>query len=123
MTAQQKPLDIVLNYFNAWTTGRFQEAGAELSESLKIETPINFYPGKKNFMEAVQLTASMVSAVDLLVALSGIEDAVLIYDLTTPLGKIRIAEYFQVQDDVIVFIRQIHDTAPFRDAGFDKTSK
>ena len=53
-------------------------------------------------------------------ALAGGEsDACLIYDMdVASLGTLRVAEHFLVADDRIVRIRQIHDTATLRRAGF-----
>jgi hypothetical protein len=44
-------------------------------------------------------------------------EAVLIYDLTLPIGDLRIAEYFRVSGDRITRITHIHDTAPLRAGG------
>jgi hypothetical protein len=44
---------------------------------------------------------------------------VLLYDMDVPgLGTLRVAEHFTVEDDKITRIRQIHDTAALRAAGF-----
>jgi hypothetical protein len=43
----------------------------------------------------------------------------LLYDMDVAgLGMLRVAEHFTVRDGKIVRIRQVHDTAALREAGF-----
>jgi len=61
----------------------------------------------------------LVQSVTLLAEFAQENEAMLLYDMEVArLGKLRIAEHFTVVDGKITRIRQIHDTAPVRAAGF-----
>jgi hypothetical protein len=61
----------------------------------------------------------MVNSVDLLAEMSSGDEAMLLYDLEVDqLGLLRVVEHFTVVDGRIPRLRQIHDTAPVRAAGF-----
>jgi uncharacterized protein YciI len=112
-------LSIVRAYHRAWTNKRFDEAAALLADNLEVEVPINEYPTTESFAEALAAFGSMVERVDLLSELHAGKEAMLLYDMEVrELGKMRIVEHFTVEDGRIVRIRQIHDTATLRAAGF-----
>jgi hypothetical protein len=69
-------------------------------------------------MAAVRRTGAMVSAVDVLAGFNAQGEALLLYDMALPIGTLRVAEHFLVTDGRIMQIRQIHDTAALRAAGF-----
>ena len=47
------------------------------------------------------------------------KEGMLLYDMDVPhLGTLRVAEHFTVENGKITRIRQIHDTAALRAAGF-----
>jgi hypothetical protein len=61
----------------------------------------------------------MVKSVTLLAELAKENEAMLLYDMEVDrVGKLRVAEHFRVIDGKITRIRQIHDTAQLRAAGF-----
>ena len=69
--------------------------------------------------EADQSFGGLVTGVELLSELGEGNEAMLLYDIVVEgLGKIRIAEHFTVAEGQIRRIRQIHDTAALRAAGF-----
>ncbi|MDB4957178.1 MAG: hypothetical protein JWO36_4747 [Myxococcales bacterium] len=105
-------------YHRAWSTRDHASAGPLLSDDLRVEVPINSYAGKADFLEAVRRTAEMTSTVELLAALGSDDEALLLYDMTLPIGRLRVAEHFTVNDGRIQRIRQVHDTAALRAAGF-----
>jgi|SRR5215831_8912356 len=114
-------LKTVRDYFNAWNSNNFEKAASCLSEHIVIETPINSYSTKNQFMEAVKFTAEAVSSLQLLAEFGNKDEAILLYDMTlSPIGSLRIAEYFKVEDEKITMIRHIHDTAEMRKAGFER---
>jgi len=105
-------------YHDAWSTGRFDDAVALLDEGLRVEVPVNDYPTRASFAQALAEFGSMVEKVELLSALASTDEAMLLYDMTVRgLGALRVAEHFTVRDGRIVRLRQIHDTAPIRAAG------
>jgi len=118
MSTREDTLAVVRGYHAGWSSGRFADAFAALSEELKIEVPINEYPTKASFTEAVARFAGVVSTVTLLTELANDRDAMLLYDMEVHgLGPLRVAEHFTVEDGKITRIRQIHDTAALRGAG------
>jgi hypothetical protein len=61
----------------------------------------------------------LVTAVELLSELGEGNEAMLLYDVdVNGLGQMRIAEHFTLAEGRIMRIRQIHDTAALRSAGF-----
>jgi SnoaL-like protein len=118
MSAVDDALSIVRAYHDGWTGRHFDRAASLLAEELKVEVPVNAYPTKASFVEALIRFGSMVERADLLAELGNGSEAILLYDMqVSPLGTIRIAEHFTVRDGRIVRIRQIHDTAGIRAAG------
>lgn len=112
-------LAIARRYHDAWSTGRFDDAASLLDDGLQVEVPVNDYPTRASFARALAAFGSQVEKVELLSALSSEDEAMLLYDMSVPgLGLLRIVEHFTVTDGRIVRLRQIHDTAPLRAAGF-----
>lgn len=106
-------------YHNAWTTGEFKRAAGLLADTLQVEVPINDYPTKAAFAGAVESFGSLASGVELLAQMGAGDEAMLLYDMDVQgLGTLRVVEHFTVADGKIMRIRQIHDTATLRDAGF-----
>jgi hypothetical protein len=106
-------------YHDAWTSRRFDEAVALLADDLRVEVPINAYPTKASFAAALTGFGSIVRHVTLLADLAEDNEAMLLYDMDVEgLGTLRIAEHFTVVNGAIARIRQIHDTASLRAAGF-----
>jgi len=109
---------VARRYHDAWSSGRFADAEALLSEEVRVEVPLNHYPTRGSFAAALAAFGAMVEGVELLSELSGPDEAVLLYDMTVRgMGEVRVAEHFTVREGRIVRLRQIHDTAPMRAAG------
>jgi len=121
MAQSQNPLEVVRRYHQAWSTQRYQEAVELLDERLQVEVPINDYPTRGAFAQALGAFGSMVQRVDVLSELSGQNEAMLLYDAEVAgVGQMRIAEHFTVQGGRIVRLRQVHDTVAVRAAGLGK---
>lgn len=113
-----KSLNIVRDYYNSWTNNDFEKAGNLLAENLKVIVPINSYPTKQSFLDAVKFTREMIIKIELLSEFSNDTEVMLMYDMTLNVfGKLRIGEHFVIKDNKIIQVTQIHDTAPFRNAG------
>ena len=119
MTANEKSaLTVARAYHRAWTGGNIAEAGGYLVENLETDVPINQYPSRAEFLEAVRRTGQATSSVHVLAEFGNADEALLVYDMTLdPIGPLRIAEHFTVADGRIVKIRHVHDTAALRAAG------
>jgi hypothetical protein len=103
-------------YHGAWTGGRIEEAGEYLADDLSVEVPINAYPTKVSFVEAVGFTQNMASDVKVLSEFGSDDEALILYDMSLPFGVMRVAEHFTVSRGKINRIRQIHDTHALRAA-------
>lgn len=115
-----KTLSVAKAYHRAWSTRDFANIGRYLADDLQVEVPINSYAGKSDFLEAVQRTAEQTSRVDLLAEFADGDQAMLLYDMTLPIGQLRVAEHFTISDGEIHRVRQIHDTAALRAVGMGR---
>jgi uncharacterized protein YciI len=112
-------LAVVRAYHEAWTGENLNRAIELLSPGLEVEVPINDYPTKESFAEALAGFSNLVNRVELLSAMSSGNEAMLLYDLEAEqLGTMRVVEHFTVVDGTITRLRQVHDTAPVHAAGF-----
>ena len=106
-------------YYDAWTGGDFGRAAALLAPGLAVEVPVNEYPDAGSFAAALKSFGSLATRTELLAAMSAGQQGMLLYDMDVPgLGTLRVAEHLTVDDGQITRIRQIHDTAALRAAGF-----
>ena len=112
-------LSVVRAYHRGWTTRNFDESIGLLAHDLTVEVPINDYPTKDSFAEALTAFGGLVERVELLAEFAHGPEAMLLYDMNVPgVGTLRVAEHFTVVGGRITRIRQIHDTAALRTAGF-----
>jgi SnoaL-like protein len=114
-----QPLSVAREYHQAWTTRQFDQAGALLAENILVEVPVNSYADRAQFMSAVSTFGSMATDVRLLAEFGTPTDALLLYDIDVAgLGPMRVAEHFTVTEGRVTRLRQVHDTAALRAAGF-----
>ncbi len=113
-------LSVAKAYHQAWSTHDFANIERYLADDLQVEVPINSYAGKNDFLEAVKRTAEHTSRVDLLAEFADGDQAMLLYDMTLPIGQLRVAEHFTISGGKIHRVRQIHDTAALRAAGMGR---
>jgi uncharacterized protein YndB with AHSA1/START domain len=108
---------VVHAYRQAWTTGEFDRAASLLSPSLEVEVPINAYPTREAFADALGEFGSRVDSITVLSEMQSGAEAMVLYDMeVVGLGELRVVEHFTVSDGMIVRLRQIHDTAAIREA-------
>jgi hypothetical protein len=117
---EDSTLETSRSFQQAWTvTKDFRAAADLLSEDLRTDLPVNVYAGKEEFAAAIAGFGQLISSVTVLNEFASGNDVVRVYDLEmAPLGVLRIAEQHTVVDGQITFIRQVHDTATMRAAGF-----
>jgi uncharacterized protein YndB with AHSA1/START domain/ketosteroid isomerase-like protein len=116
-TVTTEAQNVVDAYHRAWTTRDFDRAVSLLSPSLHVEVPINSYPTRESFAEALVRFGSQVASVEVLSEIDAGDEAMILYDMEVEgLGTMRIVEHFTVSDGKIVRLRQIHDTAAIRAA-------
>jgi hypothetical protein len=113
---------VVQAYHRAWTNKRFDESIRLLAPEVHIEVPINDYPTRESFAEALASFGNMVDGMTLLADFADGDEAMLLYDMDVRgLGVMRVAEHFTVRGGQVVRLRQIHDTAAVRAAGLEKS--
>lgn len=116
-------LAIVRTYHQGWSHKQFDDAVACLASDLTVEVPINDYPTADSFARALRAFGAMVANVSILAELARGSEAMLLYDMDVQgLGRMRVAEHFTVAAGKIARIRQIHDTAALRAAGFARST-
>jgi ketosteroid isomerase-like protein len=114
----QETKHVVRRYHEGWSNRRFEDAIALLAEELRVEVPINDYPTRQSFAQALIAFGRAVESVELLSELASDDEAMLLYDMkVTGLGALRVVEHFTVKNGRIVRLRQIHDTAALTAAG------
>jgi uncharacterized protein YndB with AHSA1/START domain len=110
---------VIRAYYDAWTTRDFDRAACLLAEGLTVEVPVNEYPTTASFAAALEAFGSVTTSAELLAAMSEGAEGMLLYDMDVlGLGTLRVAEHFTVGNGKITRIRQVHDTAALRAAGF-----
>lgn len=110
---------VIRAYYDSWTAGEFGTALSLLADGLIVEVPVNHYPTAASFGAALKAFGSLATSVELHAAMSDGDDGMLLYDMeVADFGVLRVAEHFTVRDGKIIRIRQIHDTAALREAGF-----
>lgn len=110
-------LAVARAYHDAWQRRDYQAAWQLLGDDLAVEVPVNSYDSKAAFTQAAQRTRDMAASVRPIAEFGNHGEAVLLYDMTLPIGDLRIAEYFRVTGGRITRITHIHDTAALRAAG------
>jgi hypothetical protein len=83
----RKALTVVRAYPRAWSTKDLESVGRYLADDLRVEVPINSYRGKGYLLRAVRRTAEVTSKVTLLAEIGSDEEAILLYDMTLPMGE------------------------------------
>jgi hypothetical protein len=116
-TSPAAALAVARAYHDAWQRRDYQAAWQLLSDDLIVDVPVNSYASKAAFAAAAERTREMTAAVRPIVEFGDDGQAVLLYDITLPIGDLRIAEYFAVSDGHITRIMHIHDTAALGAAG------
>lgn len=117
--SKQETAVVITAYYRAWTTRDFDRAVSLLAPGLTVEVPVNEYPDTTSFAAALKNFGSVTTSAELLAVMSEGEEGMLLYDMEVQgLGSLRVAEHFTVGNGKITRIRQIHDTAALRAAGF-----
>jgi ketosteroid isomerase-like protein len=112
MTDQPAPLDVAHAYQDAWRRADFAAAAALLAPELVVEMPVNEYPTREAFVEALAGFAVHVNAVDMLSEMGSGDETMQLYDMRVDgLGTLRVVEHLTIRDGLIVRVRHIHDTA------------
>jgi ketosteroid isomerase-like protein len=117
--SSQDTAAVIRGYYDAWTSGEFGTAASLFVPDLVVEVPVNDYPDASSFAAALEGFGSLSTRTELLAEMHAGRWGMLLYDMDVPgLGTLRVAEHFTVENGKITRIRQVHDTAALRAAGF-----
>ena len=107
MTARE----IVLGYFNAWTSKRAGDAYALLAPDLAFSGPGATYKSAAELKPGLEAFAQMTKSATLLELLVDGDRVAMLYDWEMPLGTVRIASFFRVADGKIAWYDTRFDPA------------
>src|SRR5262249_43561689 len=96
--------DVVMGYFNAWTTKRTDDAYALLADDLHFAGPSAEYKTAAEFKPGLVGFAAMTKGVKVVDLIIDGDRAALLYDceLPEPVGWLRIASFFRVKNGKVV---------------------
>ena len=102
-------------FFDAWTSGRFDEARALLHDDVDFRGPIDTFDSAEPYVQALQGLSQIVKAAEKRKVFVDGDDVCVIYDLVTdsPAGTAPVAEWYRVRDGKIAAVRVFFDARPF----------
>lgn len=105
----------VEGYLDAFYRGDVEAAGKRLADRLSVEGPTTTFDGAVAFLKAAAHVAAGVSAIRVHKIFVDGPHACAFYDLevTHPVGRIQVAERYELDGDKIIAIRTIFDMARF----------
>jgi ketosteroid isomerase-like protein len=107
--------DIVRAYHAAWTTGDVAKARTYLADDLDFQGPIDRFTSADQFAQALAGFAGLLIRVDTLEEFFAGDRAALLYDcVTAPLGAMRTAEFFRLENGKIAQIHLVFDASELR---------
>jgi ketosteroid isomerase-like protein len=118
-TAMTTTRDVVQAYFDAWTHNRVAEAHAQLAADLEFTGPSAKIHGADAFLPALTRFAAMTKSARAIELIVEGDRAALLYDceLPEPVGMLRIASFFRVEDGKIRTYETWFDATEFRKLG------
>jgi hypothetical protein len=116
MATQDETRRVVEAYFKAWTTKKTDEAYALLAEDLHFAGPSAEYKTAEEFKPALVGFAAMTKGARVLQLQVEGDRAAMLYDcdLPPPVGTLRVASFFRVQDGRIREYDTRFDAEEFR---------
>jgi ketosteroid isomerase-like protein len=103
MTTQDVTRKVVQSYFAAWTAKNVREAHALLADDLQFSGPTASYRSAAEFWPALVNFAEMTVAARIVELIVDGDRAAMLYDceLPQPIGTLKIASFFRVEDGKI----------------------
>ena len=110
-------LAVSLAYFEAWTTKTFDDAIAYVDQSIVCDAPSGRLEGLDAFRSFMEPFTKILTRSELIAAFGDDATAVLMYDTDTiPVKDAPGAEYHEVRNGKISYLRIIFDRLPFEEA-------
>jgi hypothetical protein len=116
MTTQDTTRRVVEAYFAAWTANKVDEAYALLAENLEFSGPTTGYRSANEFHPALVNFAGMTKSARIAELLVQGDRAAMLYDceLPPPVGMLRIASFFRVENGKIRWYETLFDATELR---------
>lgn len=112
-TTSDSAADIVGKYFAAFGSGDVAAARQLLWDNLSFKGPIDTFSNADDLIHALSRLAPIVKGVEPRKVLASGDDVATFYDMFTPMGTTRIAEWHHVRDGKIDAIQVYFDPRPF----------
>jgi ketosteroid isomerase-like protein len=124
MSTPDETRRVVEGYFTAWTTSRVDEAYALLADDLEFSGPTASYASAEAFRPALVNFAAMTKWARIVELLVQEDRAAMLYDceLPPPVGKLRIASFFRVEQGKIRTYETWFDATELRKLFAGKTA-
>jgi ketosteroid isomerase-like protein len=106
--------DVVMAYFEAWTTHDVPAAFACLAPDLQFVGPNASYQSAEEFRPALERFAAMTRGARVVELIVSGDRAALLYECDLPPGTIRIASFFRVTDGKIRWYETQFDASKLR---------
>jgi hypothetical protein len=118
MTTPDETRRVVEGYFAAWTANRVDDAYALLADDLAFWGPTASYASAAEFQPALRNFAAMTRGARVLELVVQDDRAALLYDcdLPPPIGTVRIASFFRVENGKIRAYQTAFDATELRKA-------
>ena len=124
MTTPEQTRMVVQSYFAAWTSDRVPEAYALLADNLEFVGPTASYQSAQAFRPALVSFAAMTRSARIVELLIEGNRAAMLYDceLPPPVGTIKIASFFRVENGKICWYETQFDATELRKILASKTA-
>jgi hypothetical protein len=118
MSQPEETRRVVEGYFAAWTSHRVADAYALLAHDLEFWGPTASYQSAEAFLPALTKFAAMTQGARILDLVVEHDRAALLYDcdLVPPIGTVRIASFFRVENGRIRAYQTAFDATELRKA-------
>ncbi len=116
MTDEEVTRRVVRGYFDAWTSKRVDEAFAHLAPDLEFWGPTSSFTSAAAFRPALEGFAAMARSAKIVELLVVGNRAAMLYDceLPPPVGTIKIASFFRVENEKIRWYETMFDATELR---------
>ena len=104
---------VVAQYFAAFRSGDFATARRLLKDDLSFNGPIDTFNNADDLIKSLSGLAPIVKGIQNEKVVADGDDVATFYDMLTPMGSARIAEWHHVRDGKIDAIKVYFDPRPF----------
>ncbi len=114
MSEHLAPAAIARAFTEAWTSHDMVAAASYLADDVTFDGPINHSRGKQEYLAGLSAFAQHASGLKIIAVLGDAEQAMMMYELTGPLGPATYVERLTFRDGKIQTDRLVFDSYPMR---------